>query len=77
MLLLVLVLLLLSVGLLLRLPLLVLLRRWLRTLRLPSLVLFGLALFFVLLFLPCVRRVNHCEEQKQGGDTRNSNDLHK
>jgi hypothetical protein len=46
-----------------------------RSLLLPTLLLFGLSLFFILLVMLRERRDHRSEKQKQGS-SRNSNDLH-
>jgi hypothetical protein len=80
----------LSVLLLLRLPLLLfaclwslrlflralLLCGWRRTFLLPALMLFRLALLFVMLVVLRVRRDNRSAKQKHGGGTGSSNELH-
>ena len=49
---------------------------WQSTLLLPTLLLFRLALFFVLLVVLRVRRDNRPEKQQQGSGTGSSNELH-
>ena len=67
-------------GLLLLDPLLhlraLLLCRWRRTLLLPALLLFNLALFFVLLVALSVPRDNRPQKQKQGSGSGSSNEFH-
>jgi hypothetical protein len=50
---------------------------WRRSLPLPGLLLFSLALFFTLLVVLRIYRANRREKQKQGSSTRSSNELHR